>query len=101
LEGLVVKLWLFWITWGFDALICAITVGYFFFGLAKGLVASFNIGIWIAILAALTVILGGGLWLKMAGHPVLGTMLLLVLAVPALLCGFCLVLFVASGSTWN
>ncbi len=79
------KLWFFWIFWGIDALICTIVVVFFLLGLADKWVSSFNIGIWIAILAALAVIIAGSLWLKAVGHPVFGTTLLLFLAIPGIL----------------
>jgi hypothetical protein len=82
------KLWLFWILWGIDALIGAIAVVFFLVGLTNGTVASFNLGIWIAILAALAVIIGGSLGLKAAGHPGFGMILCLVLAVPGLCTGY-------------
>jgi hypothetical protein len=100
-EGLLLKLKLFWIFWGIDALICVIALVYFFLGLANGSVASFNIGIWMAGLAALTVIIVGSLLLKKHGHPIFGIVLLLVLAIPALLYGLFVFLFVVTGTTWN
>jgi len=95
------KLWLFWILWGIDALIGTIAVVFFLLGLANGTVASFNIGIWIAILAALAVILAGSLGLKTAGHPGFGMVLLLVLAIPGLLYGVFLLLVSVSNTSWN
>jgi hypothetical protein len=95
------KLWLFWVFWGIDALICAIAGVFFLLGLTNGSVSSFNIGIWIAIWAALAVILAGSLWLKAAGHPVIGTVLLLVLAIPGICYGLFVFLFTVTKSTWN
>jgi hypothetical protein len=92
---------LFWICLGIDALVCAIAVGFFFVGLADGSVSSFNIGIWTILLAVLTGIIAGSLWLNAHGHPVKATLLLLVLAVPALLCGLIILLALVSGSSWN
>ena len=95
------KLWLFWLFWGMDALICPIVVIFFSLGLANGSVSSFNVGIWIAILVALAVILADGLWLKAAGHPILGTLLLLILAIPGLLYGLFLFLVAVTKTRWN
>lgn len=91
----------FWITWAIDALASAIALLYFLIGLADGSVSSFNIGIWIALLAALAVVLLGSLWLNTIGRPGLGTILLLVLAVPAALYALFLLLVIISGSKWN
>jgi len=96
-----VKERLFWVLWGFDALICAIVLVFFFLGTAKGWVSSFNIGIWVAILAALAVVVCGSLWLKTLGYSILGVILLLVLAVPGLLFGLFIVLFSVSNTSWN
>ena len=64
-------------------------------------IRGFNIGIWIPILAALVVILGGSLWLKKLGYPVLGTILLLVLAIPGLLYGLFIFLTIVTKTSWN
>jgi len=95
------KLNLFKIFLSVDALICAIAIIFFFIGLVDGSVSSFNIGIWIVIFVVLAAIVFGSLGLKKIGHLVLGTILLLVLAVPGLLSGLFLFLFVVSGSSWN
>jgi hypothetical protein len=91
----------FWVTWAIDALISAIAFFFFLVGLVDGSVSSFNIGIWIALLAALVVVLAGSLWLKAVGRPGLGTMLLLVLAVPCVLYALFLLVVIISGSQWN
>ena len=49
----------FWFVWGFDALIAAIFLFFFFWGLSDGTVSSFNIVLWLGILAGLAGILGG------------------------------------------
>jgi hypothetical protein len=79
----------------------AIALFFFLAGLADGSVSSFNMGIWIALLAALAVLLLGSLWLKAIGRPGLGTMLLLVLAVPTALYALFLLVAITSGSKWN
>ena len=76
---------LFRFVWGVDALIAAIFVGFFFWGLADGTVSSFNIVLWLGILAGLAGILGGSHRLQSKGHtrPAMG--LLLILAIPGFL----------------
>ena len=68
---------LFWFTWGFDALIAAVFLFFFFWGLADGSV--------FGILAGLAAVLGGGLKLRSIGRvrPAMG--LLLILAIPGAL----------------
>jgi len=76
----------FRIFWGFNAVIAAIALFFFVVGLSNGRVSSFNIGMWLALLLGLAGILGGSLWLRSRGHhrPAMG--LLLILAIPGLLC---------------
>ena len=84
-----------------DVLICIITLVFFVIGLADGSVSSFNIGIWVIAMAVLAVIMAVGFTLKQHGHPVIGTIVLLILAVPGLLYVLFIVLFVVSGASWN
>jgi len=91
----------FWVPWAIDALTSAIALFYFLVGFVDGSVSSFNIRIWIAILAALAVVMAGSLWLKAIGHTGLGTMLLLVLAVPAVFYALFLLGVIISESQWN
>ena len=91
----------FWIPWTIDVLAGALILFYFFSGLVTGSVSSFNIGIWIVILAALAIVLGGSLLLRSIGRPGLGLVLLMVLAVPAVLCVIFLLIVVLSDTPWN
>ncbi len=100
-EDILLKLWLFWIFWGIDALVCTIAFLFFFVGLADGSVSSFNIGIWIPLLIALIVIIAGSLGLKVIGYPVFGIILLLVLAIPAILYGLFIFLTIVTNTRWN
>jgi len=78
------KFW-FWLVWSIDAVIAAVAL-YFFFALAAGgRVGSFNILPWLAILAALTAVVGGSVWLRSAGQHAVAFVLLLGLAVPVAL----------------
>ncbi len=79
----------FWLLWGFDALIAAVFVFFFFWGLADGTVSSFNIVLWLGTLAILGAVVGGSLALKNAGRLKTAVSLLMVLAFP----GVCFVLF--------
>jgi len=76
---------LFRFVWGVDALIAAIFVGFFFWGLADGTVSSFNIVLWLGILAGLAGILGGSHRLQSKGHTRPAVGLLLILAIPGFL----------------
>jgi hypothetical protein len=79
-----VKFW-FWFLWAIDAAVAAVAL-YFFFSLAAGgRVGSFNVLPWLAILAALTAVVGGSVWLRSVGQQVVAIVVLLALAIPAVL----------------
>lgn len=86
---------------GIDALV-ALTVGYFFLvGLADGSVSSFNIVIWLLLIAAVGGILAGGVALHRRGKGAAGTVLLALLAVPASLLAAFFGLLIVSNPRWN
>ena len=76
---------LFWTVWWFDAIIAAIFLFFFFWGLADGTVSAFNIVLWLGILAGLAMVVGGSFQLQSKGRtrPAMG--LLLILAIPGVL----------------
>ena len=76
----------FWILWGFDALIAAVVLFFFFWGLADGTVSSFNAGLWTLMLLGVGGVVGGGWLLRARGKPRQATGLLLLLAIPGFLC---------------
>ena len=63
----------------------AVVVVFFFWGLADGSVSSFNMGLWLGLLALVGGVVVGGRALQRAGQAALATLLLLVLAIPGLL----------------
>jgi hypothetical protein len=95
------KSWLFWILWGFDALVALGFLYFFFIGLADGSVSSFNITLWMGILGFFWALMGGTLWLKLAGHPVIGACILLVPAVIAFLFLLFFLVVLISNPRWN
>ena len=90
-----------WILWGFDALIAAVGLYYFFVGLYDGTVSSFNIGKWMVILAVLGGVLGGSLLLRHASHMAAAWILLLLMAVPGLLVGLFFLVAIILHPKWN
>ena len=52
---------MFWLPWAVDAVIAAVAVFFFFVGLADGSVSSFNIVLWMVLLLAVAVVVGGSL----------------------------------------
>ena len=91
----------FWIPWGIDAVIAAIAVFFFLWGLADGSVSSFNSGLWTILLGGLAALVGGTLWLKSNGRPKVATMLAWVLAAPGLLVGLFFLLLIVANPRWN
>ncbi len=51
------KMILFWILWGIDAVVTLVALYFFFIGLSDGSVSSFNGGLWMGMLLGLAVIL--------------------------------------------
>ena len=92
---------LFRILWWVDVVAAVIAVAFFFIGIGDGSVSSFNIALWAALLAALAVVVFGSHALAQNDRrwPAIG--LAALLAVPALLYGLMIVVFVASGARWN
>ena len=73
----------FWTLWGFDAIVAAIVVVFFFWGLADGSVSSFNITLWLGMLAGVAAVVGGSWMLHQAGQTAFASIVLLVIAFPA------------------
>jgi hypothetical protein len=91
----------FKILWAIDT-VAALAVLYFFLkGLGDGTVSSYNIFLWIGILAGLFVIMYGSLWLKKKNQKILSLLLLLVLAIPAFLYVVFILYALSSGMRWN
>lgn len=86
---------------GLDVIIALIAVYFFLAGLADGSVSSFNAGVWLAMLAALAIIIGGGGALSVRKHHIGAAILLSILAVPGLLYALFVILVVMSGTKWN
>jgi hypothetical protein len=91
----------FWILWGFDALIAAVFLYFFFVGLADGSVSSYNLGLWFLILVALAAILLGSIWLQNHHHFAFAKGLLYLLAVPGLLAGLFMLIVLVTNPRWN
>jgi hypothetical protein len=91
----------FLILLGIDLLAAAVIVYFFLIGIADGSVSSFNIGIWLAILAGTAAILGGGMVLKRSGRRAAANVILSVLALPSFLSGLFLLAVIVLQPRWN
>jgi hypothetical protein len=100
-KSAAIKSNIFWIFMGIDLLICSIVAAFFAIGLVDGSVSSYNLDMWIGILVALSVVIAGGLWIKVMGYSVIGTVLLLILAIPGIICGFIILVTLVTNARWN
>jgi len=91
----------FWIPWSIDAVVASVVVGFFFVGLGDRSVSSYNIVLWIGLLAAVAVVVGGSLILRSVGQRTLAIALALLLAVPATLFVLLWVVIIVSNPRWN
>ena len=92
---------LFWVLYGIDAVIALIVLFFFVAGLGDGSVSSFNILLWLVMLAGLAAILGGGWLLKSRGRPQLACGILSILAIPGLLFGLLFLAALILQPRWN
>ncbi len=91
----------FRILWGFDAVIALVVLFFFCWGIADGTVSSFNIGIWLLLLAFVAGVLLGSLWLRARQRPGLANGVLSILALPGLFYLLFLLVLLFSNPRWN
>lgn len=84
-----------------DALAALVILYFFVTGISDGSVSSFNMGLWLGILAAVAAILGGGIALNANGKRGAAIAVLLILAVPALLYAAFILLIAITQPRWN
>jgi hypothetical protein len=91
----------FRVLWAFDAIVSAVFLYFFVVGLGDGSVSSFNMGLWVAILAVLAGVLGGGLMLKARRQRAAALALLALLAIPSALVGLFFLILIVANPRWN
>ena len=92
---------LFWVLWGIDAIVAAIFIYFFVIGLIDDSVSSFNLGLWLVILAALAALLLGSYRLRASGKVLVASVLLGILAVPGVLAAILSLMVIISPPNWN
>ena len=95
------KPWLFWLLWTLDAVVALVFVYFFLAGIGDHTVSSFNIVLWLGILAFLAAVLGGSWVLRRKGHGILAYCVLALVAVPALSGAALFAIVVLSGERMN
>src|SRR5262249_15218620 len=84
-----------------DGRVALVFLYFFLVGIADGSVSSFNIVLWLAILAGLAVVLVGGPALRAHGRRAAANALLLVLAIPGFLGGLFVLALIVLQPRWN
>lgn len=91
----------FWIVFAIDT-VAALTAFYFFLeGLGDGLVSSFNMALWLALLGGVVAILGGGWALNANGRRRMAIGVLSILGIPSFLFGAFMLLIVITQPNWQ
>ena len=91
----------FWILWGFDALITAVVLYFFFVGIADGSVSSFNAGLWFILLLVVGGVMGGGLWLHSTGRDRIAYVILSIMALPGVVVLLFILIILITNPRWN
>ena len=92
---------IFWILWSIDAVVAAVFVYFFVIGLSDGSITSFNMKLWMFILLIAAALLGGSHALRRAGKGSLASILLGVVALPAVLFGIFMLVTIILNPRWN
>ncbi|HET8974056.1 MAG TPA: hypothetical protein VFN63_12310 [Pseudolabrys sp.] len=79
---------------GIDLLVALVVVYFFVIGLADGSVSSFNMSLWLGLLAAVAAAVGGGWLLNANGRRGAAIAALSILALPGILYGLFVLLIV-------
>ncbi|RUP09718.1 hypothetical protein [Hyphomicrobium sp.] len=91
----------FWLFLTVDAIALLIAAYFFFVGIGDGTVSSFNIGLWLPLLAGMAAILGVGYWFQTEGKTGMANGVLAILAVPAILAGLFVLSILIAQPRWN
>ena len=91
----------FWTLWTFNAIMALIPIYFFFVGLNDGSVSSSNMGIWLLLLLAVAIVIGGSLWLRSVNQLNLAKGLLIVAAIPGVIAIIFFAIILISKPRWN
>jgi hypothetical protein len=91
----------FAVVFGIDVIVAGVILYFYVIGLADGSVSSFNMSLWLAILAVLAAVLGGGLALNARGWRGAANGVLLILAVPGVLYALFVLSLIVFQPRWN
>jgi len=91
----------FWVFLAIDVIALLIAAYFFFVGIGDGSVSSFNITLWLVVLAGIIAILGLGYLLRTQGKTGMANGVLAILAVPAILAGLFVLSILIAQPRWN
>jgi len=86
---------------GIDIIAALVIVYFFIVGLGDGSVSSFNMQLWLGILAAVAAVLGGGLFLNAKGQRIAANLVLLILAAPSAFFGLFMLSIIILQPRWH
>lgn len=92
---------LYRVTFFVAAVVAAIAVIFFVIGLGDGSVSSFNMTLWLGLLAGVAAVLVAGYALRARNRTGLAIAVLCILAVPGVLYGLFIVLVLVTNPRWN
>jgi hypothetical protein len=84
-----------------DLLVALVVLYFFVIGLADGSVSSFNMNLWLGLLAVVAGSIGGGWLLDANGRRGAAIAVLLILALPGILYGLFVLLVIIAQPRWN
>jgi hypothetical protein len=86
---------------GIDLLVALVVVYFFVIGLVDGSVSSFNMSLWLGLLAVVAAVVGGDWMLNANGKRGASIAVLLILAVPGVLYALFILLILIAQPRWN
>jgi high-affinity Fe2+/Pb2+ permease len=84
-----------------DALVALVVAYFFVVGIADSSVSSFNITLWLGMLAIVAAVLGGGWMLNKSGQRAAANTVLAILAIPGLLFGVFILAAIILQPNWH
>ncbi len=95
------SLWMVRLTFAAALTVSVVVVFFFLWGLVDGSVSSFNMGLWLTLLALVTAVPFVGSRLRSSGRPWPAILVLSILALPGLLYALFILLIVVTKPSWN
>jgi hypothetical protein len=95
------SLWMVRFAFAAAVIVSAVVLFFFVWGLIDGSVSSFNMGLWLTVLALVTAVPLVGWRLRSSGRPWPAILVLSILALPGLLYALFILLVLVTKPSWN